>query len=133
MGPPRVIIVVILLIEQAAIWSTSQRDQSQAECIRQLPDLILGRASQSEHIGKSRQFVIVQLQQVYQLKRLLNHVPRIELLAKIDVEDAQRVWRGCCDQVLNRVALSFATLGQTAKTDRVRAAGNRDGLIGHSY
>src|SRR6266478_2811257 len=58
---------------------------------------------------------------------------RIELLPKIDVKNAQRVCRCLRDQPLNRIARSFATLRQADKADCIRAAGNRDGLIGRSY
>src|SRR5438876_4501674 len=58
---------------------------------------------------------------------------RIELLPKIDVKNAQRVCRCLRDQVLNRSPRGLATLSEAAKADCIRAASNRDGLIGHSY
>src|SRR6266853_4942008 len=58
---------------------------------------------------------------------------RIELLPKIDVKNAQRVCWCRRDKVLNRSARGLATLSEAAKADCIRAARNRDGLIGHSY
>ncbi len=63
----------------------------QVEFLREPVDLMFGRSSQTQHFREGRQFVIVQLQHVGQPERLLNHLARIELLAKIDVKYAQRI------------------------------------------
>src|ERR1017187_5557241 len=44
------------------------------------------------------------------------------MLAKVDIEDAQRLSRRGGNELLNRIARSLAALGETAQTDRIGVA-----------
>src|ERR1700687_400288 len=90
--------------------------------------IILSRAGEVKHGCQSWQFVVIQLEYIRQLKRPFNHITRIELLPKINVENFERVcWRRC-HQLLNCNARSFATLSQAAETYCVRLAGGDKSL-----
>ena len=102
-GPP--LDAILLLMQQAAVRSTCECDNLQAECLRQAFDLmfklvgtttriIAVRSSEVEHRGQRWQFIIIQLQHVGQPQRFFDHIARIELLPQIDITNAQGMrWR----------------------------------------
>ena len=95
-----------------AVSATGENEHVEVVLTQNEPAFVLNiKAGITKHATDEHQFLIVYLQDVATLERLAQNLLRIELLAKVDVEDLQAVIGCGIKELLDGFAADHIALG----------------------